>query len=124
MKLFTVEEANALVPMLRPKLEKLRINFSDIRAFRENSKAAATSAVGGGGVMGATSYVNTLMEFGALTSEITDLGVQIKDPQKGLIDFPSMRGGRIVLLCWMLGEIERIEWWHEMESGFAGRQPL
>jgi hypothetical protein len=41
-----------------------------------------------------------------------------------LIDFPAMRDGRVVLLCWQLGEGEKIEWWHEVEEGFAGRQPL
>jgi hypothetical protein len=73
---------------------------------------------------GGAIYVKTLMEFGALTSEITELGIQIKDPEKGLIDFPSVRGEKIVLLCWMLGEPDSIGWWHEMDAGFAGRQKL
>lgn len=124
MKLFTVEEANGLITILRPKLEELRECFSEVRAFREFSRMASASAIGGGGVEGGSVYVNTLIEFGQITSEITDLGVQIKDPEKGLIDFPSMKGGRIVLLCWMLGEDDWIEWWHEMDAGFAGRQRL
>jgi len=124
MRLFTLEEANSLLPLIRPRLEELRRCFSEVRSFREFSQMASASAIGGGGVEGGSVYVNTLIEFGRITSEITDLGVQIKDPEKGLIDFPSTKGERIVLLCWMLGEDDSIEWWHEMEAGFAGRQRL
>lgn len=124
MRLFTVEEANSLIPMLRPRLEELRACLAEVRAFNPQSRVAAASAIGGGGVAGGSFYVGRLMEFGSITSEITDLGVQVKDPERGLIDFPSMKGDRIVLLCWMLGEDDRIEWWHEMEAGFAGRQRL
>ncbi len=124
MRLFTTEEANSLIPMLRPKLEQLSRCFGEVRAFREASRSASASAAGGGGAEGGAVYVRILMEFGAITSEITNLGIQIKDPQKGLIDFPSMKGEKIVLLCWMLGEPDSIEWWHELDAGFAGRQKL
>ena len=59
-----------------------------------------------------------------MVAEVSDLGVQLKDHSRGLIDFPSMRDGRVVLLCWQLGERDEIEFWHETEAGFAGRQPL
>jgi len=49
--------------------------------------------------------------------------VEIKDFDQGLCDFPHLRGGKIVYLCWKKGE-SRIEWWHDVEAGFAGRQPL
>jgi hypothetical protein len=124
MRLFTLEEANSLIPLIRPRLEELRSCFSDVRSFREFSRMASASSVGGGGVEGGSVYVKTLIEFGRITSEITDLGVQIKDPEKGLIDFPSMKGERVVLLCWMLGEDDSIDWWHEVDAGFAGRQRL
>ena len=58
-----------------------------------------------------------------LLDEIAGHGVQIKDPQRGLLDFPAEREGRVVLLCWMVGE-ERIGFWHTAEAGFAGRAPL
>ena len=73
---------------------------------------------------GGTEYVNTLYEIGKYTTEIHDLGVEIKDPTRGLIDFPSMRSDRVVLLCWQIGDGDQIEWWHETEAGFAGRQKL
>jgi hypothetical protein len=73
---------------------------------------------------GGSVYVKSLYELGKLTLEIDALGVQLKDYARGLIDFPAMRDGRVVLLCWQIGEGEEIEWWHDLETGFAGRQPL
>jgi hypothetical protein len=53
-----------------------------------------------------------------------EIGIQIKDYGRGLIDFPSMKNGKVILLCWQLGEGDEVSWWHEVEAGFAGRQPL
>ena len=58
-----------------------------------------------------------------LARVLTELGILIKDPDTGLVDFPALREGREVYLCWQLGEA-RIAWWHEIETGFAGRLPL
>ena len=55
--------------------------------------------------------------------ELAALGVQVKDLDTGLVDFPSWRDGEEVLLCWRLGEDE-VAWWHTLDGGFAGRQPL
>ena len=62
-------------------------------------------------------------ELWRIAQEILGLGVEIKDLDQWLIDFPSQRDGRVVYLCWRRGE-ENIEWWHDMDAGFAGRQPL
>jgi hypothetical protein len=126
MKLFTINEANALLPDVRAKLERIKAQYESLANFRVAAKAATAAAVesGGGGMAGGSAYVKSLYEIGKLTTEINDLGVQLKDYSRGLIDFPSMREGRIVLLCWQLGEGEQIEWWHDLEAGFTGRQPL
>ena len=58
-----------------------------------------------------------------LLAEINGLGCELKGLDEGLIDFPTERDGRTVYLCWRLGE-ERIAYWHELDTGFAGRQPL
>lgn len=125
MKLFTVEEANKLLPVVRPKLEKIKARYESVAVFRNSAKAAATAAeFGGGGMKSGSVYVHCLYEIGKLTTEFHELGIQLKDYSRGLIDFPCMRDDRVVLLCWQLGEEEIIEWWHEVETGFAGRKPL
>lgn len=125
MKLFTLEEANDLLPTVRQIVLKIQSHHNLISTFKNAAKTAANSAqFGGGGMESGSVYVKSLYELGKLTLELDSFGIQIKDYARGLIDFPAMRDGRIVLLCWQLGEGERIEWWHDMETGFAGRKPL
>jgi hypothetical protein len=124
MKLFTVDEANALLPEVRSKLERIRHLYANVEVYREAAKAAAGASAFGGGMEGGSRYVKALYNIGKVTTELNELGVQLKDYSRGLIDFPCRRGGRVVLLCWQLGEPDEIEWWHELEAGFAGRQPL
>ncbi|MEZ5425787.1 MAG: DUF2203 domain-containing protein [Pyrinomonadaceae bacterium] len=125
MKIFTVDEANKLLPEVVPKLKKIQFFYSKVSVLRTEVKAAAEAAdQGGGGISGGSNYVRALYEIGKFTTEIADLGVQLKDYSRGLIDFPTMRGGKLVLLCWQLGEDEEIRWWHETDTGFAGRKPL
>ncbi len=124
MKLFTLEEANRLLPRIRMKLEMIRRLYESLDVYRESARAAAAASEFGGGMEGGSVYVRSLYEVGKLTTEITADGVQLKHYQRGLIDFPSLRDERIVLLCWQLGEDDEIRWWHEIDTGFAGRQPL
>lgn len=126
MKIFTLDEANQLLPGLIPKLRAIKTLYSLVAEFKEPVKAAAVagSKNGGGGMSGGTKYVKSLYDIGKLTTEIGDLGVQLKDYNRGLIDFPSMRGGKLVLLCWELDETPEILWWHEEKLGFSGRKPL
>lgn len=124
MKLFTLEEANAMLPEIRKKLVRIRKLYAAVGDMREQASAAASASEFGGGMEGGSDYVHSLYEIGKITTEINAAGVQLKDYSRGLIDFPSRRGDRIVLLCWQLGDGDEIEWWHDTESGFAGRQPL
>lgn len=124
MKLYTIAEANSLLPKIRTQLLAMRRQYKVIESNREQARAAALSAEAGGGMAGGAGYVNALYEVGKITNELFEKGIQLKDYSRGLIDFPSLRDGKIVLLCWQLGEGDKIEWWHEMETGFAGRQPL
>jgi hypothetical protein len=124
MKMFTLEEANALLPSVRLRLERIQRLYGRLAEFRESAKAAASASEFGGGMEGGPAYVKALYEVGKLTTELHDMGVQLKDYSRGLIDFPTMRDDRVVLLCWQLGDGDEIEWWHEVEAGFAGRQPL
>lgn len=124
MKIFTVEEANELIPWVKTKLEEVGKLYNIVTAFREASLNASAASQHGGGMAGGTRYVKALYEIGKITTEIDAVGIQLKDPARGLIDFPSERSDRIVLLCWQLGEPEEIRWWHEMNDGFAGRQSI
>jgi hypothetical protein len=69
-------------------------------------------------------YAELLVDLSTQTEKLESLGIQLKDYRQGLIDFPSMRDGRVVLLCWKADEGDQVEWWHDVEAGFAGRQPL
>jgi hypothetical protein len=126
MKMFSVEEANALLPTVRRIVTGLARDYGRVTASREASQVAAGRAkeAGGGYMPGGDLYVRALTGMAERAGQLEALGVQLKDYERGLIDFPAMRDGRVVLLCWQLGEGDRLEWWHDFETGFAGRQPL
>lgn len=124
MKLFTIAEANRLLADIEPKLRKTRMIYAEVRRLKDAASAAAVASQFGGGMAGGTAYVNHLYEIGRLTTEIANAGVELKDYERGLIDFPSMRKDRVVYLCWQFGDGDEIAWWHETDAGFAGRQAL
>ena len=125
MKLFTVEEANALLPSVRKILRRIQRSRGKLGTYRDSAKLAAEGAeLGGGGMASGVAYANILTDFTAEMAELEAMGIQLKDFDRGLIDFPSLRDGRVVLLCWQLGEGDELEWWHDMDAGFGGRTPL
>jgi hypothetical protein len=125
MKLFTIEEANALLPAVRQILLRIKRSRQRLATLGSQAKLAAENAEqGGGGMADGVLYAKLLTGFTSETSELESLGVQLKDFERGLIDFPSLREGRVVLLCWQLGEGDEVEWWHDVDAGFAGRTPL
>ena len=126
MKLFNLQEANALLPAVRRIVMAISRAHARVAALRESAQRAAEGASesGGGFMPDGPRYVRALLSLAGGAGELEALGVQIKDFERGLIDFPAMREGRVVLLCWQLGEGDQIEWWHDLEAGFAGRQPL
>ena len=126
MKLFNLQEANALLPSVRRIVASISRAHGVVTALREEAQAAGQGAAdsGGGRMDGGERYVRALASLAEGARELEALGVQLKDFERGLVDFPAMRDGRVVLLCWQLGEGDRIEWWHDLEAGFAGRQPL
>lgn len=125
MKLFTIEEANALLPTVRGIVGRIQRTYARVSAAQEQARlAAAGAAHGGGGMEGGAGYVRSLSDLAEASGELEELGVQMKDYTRGLIDFPALRDGRVVLLCWQMGEGDELEWWHDLEAGFAGRQPL
>jgi len=125
MKTFTVEEANALLPQVRVIVGKIQRAHRKIARYRDHAKKAAEGAEqGGGGMSEGVAYAALLTNLTTQITALDSLGVQLKDFERGLVDFPSLRDGRVVLLCWQLGEGDELEWWHDVDAGFAGRTPL
>ena len=125
MKVFSIEEANELLPTVRGILRRIQRAHRRLLRNQEAAKLAAEAAErGGGGIEGGADYASTLIELTSQAAELEELGVQLKDFGRGLVDFPSLRDGRVVLLCWQLGEGDSVEWWHDVDAGFAGRTPL
>jgi hypothetical protein len=125
MKLFTVEEANSLLPNVRRIVKTIQRSHRHVLSFESIAKKAAEGAeYGGGGTSCGVQYAQVLTELSLNANRLETMGVQLKDYEAGLIDFPSMRDGRVVLLCWKADEGNQLEWWHDLEAGFAGRQPL
>lgn len=130
MTLFSIEEAEALLPRLQEILADMQRCKRAIDDVRGDLGQAAQSATGNGHVRDEASLAEKrrraesfVEQLNQRLAQINELGVELKDIDQGLLDFPYEREGRVVNLCWKLGE-ERIEWWHEIDSGFAGRQPL
>ncbi|WHZ22985.1 MAG: hypothetical protein OJF47_002097 [Nitrospira sp.] len=122
-RIFTLAEANELLPQLNQRFAVIRRAKTVIANTREEvSKASAQAASGGGSPVGAL-YIKALHEISGSLQVIHELGVVIKDVDLGLCDFPYKLEGRIVYLCWKFGEGE-IRWWHETSSGYRDRQPL
>ena len=127
---FTLEEATALLPQIRPLLEEIvdlrsRLERAERDLVALHWKARTNGHVGheGSFTAGQSTRAELLAEINVRMARIQALGVELKDPAVGLIDFPSLREGRVVYLCWRLGE-PGIGWWHDVQTGFAGRQPL
>jgi hypothetical protein len=131
MKTFTLEEANALLPVMESLLERAihakeeaeRLE-GEMQSLRQRIFLSGGMTVDVVGVARnrteAEAHVQTAKDA---LAEIDAIGVQVKDLDTGLLDFPSRVDGELVLLCWRRGET-RIEYWHTLEAGFRGRQPL
>jgi hypothetical protein len=127
IKLFTLDEANALLPEVTPLLISLRDLKEQLDAATAALERFTPVMRGNGHGMEAIGLERQIAELIARIApglrEIAELGIEVKDINQGLIDFPSVRDGRIVYLCWRLGEGE-IAYWHDLDAGFAGREPI
>jgi hypothetical protein len=132
MRLFTPQEANEALVHLRPRVERLVRCRRELVRVTTRLESVRAKVAGNGGRLDPR-RVNELREqaesiatdLAELVEEIHGLGVQVKDLDLGLVDFPAEhpQSGETVLLCWRLGEVE-VAHWHGLEEGFAGRKPL
>ena len=120
-RVFTVEEANALLEDLRPRLTRIR----DARevVIHASERVRDRVVADGGGVAGDPAYWEASQVLKAEVEHLASVGVILRDPQSGLVDFLGEVDGRRVWLCWRLDE-EGVAHYHELGSGFAGRKPL
>jgi hypothetical protein len=131
-KIFTVASANQTLPLVRvicqdmvelaKELMDRRERLSQIRSGRK-SKSGELDPYSDEIAQMVAGLDEEVHRLQAYAHELRDLGVEPKSASEGLVDFPAIRGGRLVFLCWKLGE-ERVKYWHDLEAGFAGRQPL
>jgi hypothetical protein len=122
-KLFTVEEANALLPKLRELLDDLTLHRDALREKAPHLEPILRGAGANGGGRVGSEYGVEAYKLYLTIGRIQELGVLLKDLDMGLLDFPHEREGRIVFLCWHPPE-ESVGYWHEIEAGYAGRRPL
>jgi hypothetical protein len=119
-RVFSVEEANAMLPSLRKSLALIREARQTVLSGAEPIRRSAPAD--GGGKQG-KEYWEALAALRREVEAITGQGVILRDPEAGLVDFPTEREGRLVFLCWRAEE-DRVGFWHGPEGGFAGRRPL
>lgn len=122
-RIFTLSEANGLIPELEQLWSKIKEGRQILIDTREEVKKASAQASLGGGTVVGVQYIKGLQDINGSLHAIQELGVVIKDVEVGLCDFPSLLNDRLVFLCWKSGE-EQVRWWHDLDSGFAHRQPL
>lgn len=122
-KVFTVEEANALLPQVRQLVEEMFALRQEAMGLRPDMWPVLEKAVGNGGSRKAGKLVETFKKFEQVIAQLHRLGCQLKGIEQGLVDFPAIRDGQLVYLCWQYNEPE-VAFWHDIDAGFAGRQPL
>ena len=120
---FTPREANDVLESLRPLAAEIVRIVADVHTRRPELWPAIQRSVGNGGSAELSRLYIDFERLDALVHRVQDMGIQVKDLSTGLVDFPALRGGREVLLCWRYNEA-RVEFWHDFESGFAGRQQI
>ncbi len=120
---FTLEEANALLVEIRPVVAEIMRTHDVISTRLPEAWPAISRAASNSGSRAASLLVFEFERLQNLIRQVQDQGILVKDLKTGLIDFPSLKDGREVYLCWRYGE-DQIDFWHDVDAGFAGRQPL
>lgn len=121
-KHYTIEEARQLLPELRGRLERLAEMRRTLEPLDDRLGTMLKEGCDTGGEM-VNQWVRCLAEAKGIVLEFKEREIQIKDIERGLIDFPSLRQGREVFLCWEKDETD-IEFWHDLDSGYGGRERL
>ena len=127
---FTLEQANAALAEVRPLAERMVAHRREVAMLLSRRAGLTSTIAGNGGDLDPGELARVEAEIAEeakgvakCVNQIHGLGAQVKDADEGLVDFPTLREGEEVLLCWKLGEDE-IAFWHGLEDGFSGRRPV
>jgi len=120
---FTLSEANQALVIIRPLMDEVQSIRQKIMSTQPEAWSAIEKSVGNGGSRALSEIVVDFEKLDALVHRILDTGVIIKDINMGLLDFSALRNGHEIYLCWQYGEVD-IAFWHEVDAGYAGRQPI
>ncbi len=122
-KYYTPKQANEALPIVRPIIDEMMQIAERIRAHQPEIWDVVQKSAGNGGNPALSKLLPDFDRLDILLHQVQDLGVEVKDLTIGLIDFVALYEGREVYLCWQFGE-ESIKYWHEIETGFQGRQMI
>ena len=120
---FTLEQAKDTLDLIRPWMDEVQAIRRKILSSQPEAWTAIEKSVGNGGNRALSKMIQDFEKLDALVHRILETDVLIKDINIGLLDFPALRNGQEVYLCWQYGEGE-IAFWHEVDAGYAGRQPI
>ena len=124
VKLFTIESANKALVLVRRVIEDIVSNYRDLMELRgQHEELQREQGSPDEGEALQQRIGQKVDHLNGLEAELREIGCQLKDWSGGLVDFPAKLEGRLILLCWKLGEAEASHW-HEWDSGFAGRRPV
>lgn len=121
-KHYSLEEARDLLPQVRVWLKRLNELRQEVERFDQRLTSLMSSGHDVGGDL-VNRWIRTLADMQEVLAEFQRRQIQIKDVERGLIDFPAVIGGREVFLCWEQDE-DDIKFWHDLDSGYAGREHL
>lgn len=120
---FTVEQANELLVLIRPLVERILAIRQELLDRRPDLEPVLEKIGTNGGNRAISEATEAFRQLEHLVHQIQELGAEIKDINIGLLDFRTLRDGREVYLCWQYGE-DQVRFWHDLDAGYAGRQPL
>jgi hypothetical protein len=120
---FLPKEANETLTILRPTIREMMEISEQIRGHQPEIWSVVEKSAGNGGNPALSKILPDFDRLDFLLHQVQDMGIEVKDLTIGLVDFPCLHEDRVIYLCWKYGEA-RVEFWHELETGFAGRKSI
>lgn len=120
---YSVAEANAVLPQVRALVARMLAAREEVIQVQPRLWPAVQKAVHNGGSRTVTEATRQIIAIQDALLKLKEMSIQVQDLNTGLVDFPARRGGRTIWLCWKYDE-PAVQFWHDLDAGFAGRQPI